>query len=241
MQAFLDRYRQYSNVNLLKIVARPDDYQPDAVTAAKAILSGRTVTQEEENEVDLHFQKIALDQSQKEHRVESYKKAIDEFIQPITRPETRLSPVKWLPLFLVLLAIQYVYQVGSTVLDIVKYIRFRAAFDWSLMYSLLGIGYFATIFYLLFKKRRWGWILLLADNIISCMLLLSQLYWMFGYPEGMAAFLWQFSLRAAFIYFLFRQDVAAYFNIESPMRGKIALASAGLGVLITLFLFGISN
>ena len=44
---FIKKYEAYSTIQLLRIIDSPDDYQPDAVEAAKAIISNRRLSEEE--------------------------------------------------------------------------------------------------------------------------------------------------------------------------------------------------
>jgi hypothetical protein len=48
-------YKDYSNIELLKIVKRPEGYQPAAVIVATQILNERQVTDDEIQFVDQYF------------------------------------------------------------------------------------------------------------------------------------------------------------------------------------------
>ena len=52
---FRQQFKDYSNIELLKILQRSDAYQPEAVEAAGKILGERKVSPEEAEEVQTHF------------------------------------------------------------------------------------------------------------------------------------------------------------------------------------------
>src|SRR5689334_9501012 len=49
---FIEEFKNYSNLELLKIIKNPTDYQQAAVDAAQTILSTRTISNEEVQKVD---------------------------------------------------------------------------------------------------------------------------------------------------------------------------------------------
>ena len=44
---FIKQFEEYSTIKLLRIIDSPDDYQPEAVEAAKVILSNRQLSEED--------------------------------------------------------------------------------------------------------------------------------------------------------------------------------------------------
>ena len=62
---FYEEYKSYSNFELLKILKQPADYQPAAVDAATLILKEREVSEQENAEVNYHFEAIAQQQQLK--------------------------------------------------------------------------------------------------------------------------------------------------------------------------------
>src|SRR5687767_12431581 len=132
MSDFHQRFQHYSNIDLLKIVNRPDNYQPEAIETAKQILSSRLVSDEELKEVESLFQNQALKQLAKKEKVDSYKQRFDDFLEPIFKPGNQVSPKKWLAIFLVLVAIQYIYVLAKSIIDVIKYEQRELPFDFEL-------------------------------------------------------------------------------------------------------------
>lgn len=238
------RFEQYSNIDLLKILHKPDDYQPAALETARQILSSRDVSEQEKKEVELFYEERELEHELRKEKIDSYRRTITAFLEPILKPGDQVGPNKWLPIFLLLVVIQYVYLIVKSILDIFKYVDRGVSMDWELFMSLIGLVYIPILFTLLYRRKRWGWILLLADNIISMVLLLSQSYFIFKYqeydPDGPIRFIWQMSIRGIFILFLWRNDISDYFNIELESKIRITVVLTVIGGLIALFLYGIS-
>lgn len=44
---FNERFKRYSNTELLRVIDNPDSYQPKAIKVAKELLSDRQLTEEE--------------------------------------------------------------------------------------------------------------------------------------------------------------------------------------------------
>ena len=244
MNNLRQRFEQYSNIELLKIVHRPDDYQPEAVETARQILTSRVISANEKEEVELFYEERALEQELRKEKIVSYNRKVSEFLEPILKPGDHVSPKKWLPIFLVLVVIQFVYMFVRTIIVIMKYIDRGIPMDGQLLISLMGLVYIPILFMLLYRRKRWGWILLLGDNLFSVVMLLSQSYFIFKYqeydPDGPVLFLWQMSMRSVFIWFLWRTEIADYFNIEDESKIRIAAIIAVIAGLITLVLCGLN-
>ena len=244
MKDFFQRFEHYSNVELLKIIKRPEDYQPEAIEAAQQILSIRNISEEDQQEAELYFEDIELNNRLRKEKIEGYNRAIVDFLEPILKPSNKVSPNKWLAIFLVLVAIQYIYMLVKAIIDLVRYIDRGIPIDWLFTINLFGIVYIPFLFILLYKRKRWGWILLLADNVLSGILLLSQAYYIFKlqeyFPEGPGDFIWHLCMRVVFIFFLLRKDVCDFFYIDSEAKVRISMILLGIGILIALFFFGLS-
>src|SRR5258706_9951666 len=93
---FYDKYQQYSTVELLKIVKKAADYQPEAVDAARNILAQRPITQHELGEADHLVKKEEKEAKAFSNKIDSYKEKAADFFEPIINPGVEVKPVKWL-------------------------------------------------------------------------------------------------------------------------------------------------
>jgi hypothetical protein len=75
---FYDQYKNYSNVELLKICKQPANFQAAAIDAAKEILKSRNVSEEELRKTENYFTAIQTKEQAKKDKINNYKeKAAD--------------------------------------------------------------------------------------------------------------------------------------------------------------------
>lgn len=236
---FYDLYRVYSNVELLRIISCADEYQPEAVNAASLILKDRDVTDEDLAEAEQFF----ADKKAKAEIIEAYKNKAKDFLQPIVQPTADVRPGKWLNILLLLVALDYLWVLYHAIRDVVLYLRCdNCEFDpVSFLLSISGVVYLPVIFYLLLKRRRWGWILLFADNGMSVLLRLAQMYVFFKYQDmhggDTSAFLMPVLIRLGFLAFLWRKEISDYFAVSSKTKQHVLLYLAVFAALAFGFSF----
>ena len=102
---FYDRYKQYSTADLINIVRERDNYQASAVLAAERSVGGREVSAVDQEEADQHFQEKETKRMAATIRVDSYKAAVADWVEPLAKPSPELQPYKWYRIFLGLLRI----------------------------------------------------------------------------------------------------------------------------------------
>lgn len=77
---FIEKYKSYSNFELLKITQKPDDYQEKAVDAANEILKDRAISEDDLREIEDYYLDIEIKKEEKLSKVENLKeKNFDEF------------------------------------------------------------------------------------------------------------------------------------------------------------------
>src|SRR6185295_2461365 len=104
---FYQEYKDYSNIDLLKITKRPDDYQPAAVQAATEVLSERVVTPDEIEFVNQYYQEIEDDTKVRKEKIDAYKNKATSFFEPVINPSENVEPDKWVDILLLVIALQY--------------------------------------------------------------------------------------------------------------------------------------
>lgn len=236
---FYDQYKGYSNVELLRIISRTDEYQPEAVEAASLVLKDRNVTEEDMAEAEQFF----ADEREKAEKLAAFKDNVKDFLQPIVQPEEGIKPARWLNIVLLLVVVDFLWVLYRAVNDMIS--RGKCAdcqFDpVSLLLSMSGIVYLPVIFYLLLKRRRWGWILLFADNGVSLLLRLSQVHIFFKYQDmhggDTTAFLLPVLVRLGFMVFLWRNEISGYFGISMKTKQHVLIFLAVVAVLAFGFSF----
>lgn len=240
-QDFYQQYKGYSNTELLKIVKRPAEYQPKAVTVATQILTERQVTQEEHLIVDQYYHDIDSSANAKKQKVDFLKHKAADFFEPVLSPSENVQTSKWVNILLLAIAIQYAWLLFETSKRLLTYIQCDAcSFDIIFFIDLSALIYVPLIFFLLFKRRRWGWNLLFADTLFGLISRVSQSYLFFKYQSihqgDSAFFITAILVRAAIVFFLWREPVACYFGISDKRKKEIAMITTVCTLLIIIIL-----
>jgi hypothetical protein len=244
---FYQLYKDYSNTELLKIVKRPTEYQPAAVAIATEILKERQVTTDETQLVDQHFQDIDNTANAKKEKIVALKDKATDFFGPVLHPSEKVEPNKWVNILLFVIAIQYAWSLFGTVRRLIIFLQCDyCSFDVTFFAEFLTLLYVPLIFFLLFKRRRWGWILLFADNLFSLISRVSQSYIFFKYQSihrgDTTSFLLPILIKAAFVFFLWRDPIANHFGIVKETKKKTALittAGTVLFIFVMYLMFGL--
>lgn len=239
---FYQQYKDYPNTELLKIVRRPSDYQPAAVAVASELLSKRQITPEDLQIVDEYFQQIEDGIKAKKEMVGALQSKASDFLQPVLHPTDKVEPQKWLNILLLVVAIQYLWTLFKTIRRLIVFIEcYNCQFGIFDASYLLTLAWISVIFYLLLKQRRWGWILLFADNLFTLILVLTESYWFFKYQRihhgNTTYFLAEILARIAFVCFLWRPLIASYFTVSNRTKANTALVTASAALLYLLILY----
>lgn len=222
----------------------PDDYQSAAVEVAAKLLNERQVLQEDIERTDKYFQELQDKAKAKADKINSYKDKAADFFEPIIKPGTDVSPRKWLNILLLILGIDYLWTFYNAIRGFIFRLKCSyCGFDITDIFTLVNLIYIAVVFYLLLKKKRWGWILLFADNLFSFIARLSESYIFFKYQEihrgDTGSFLLSIIIKAAFVFFLWRKAISDFFGVTAKTKKEtvivvtiIALVFVGIMQLV---------
>ena len=238
---FHDIFQQYSTAKLLAILQQPEQYQPEAVAAADNILQERIISPEDRQEAESLINSPATAPSPLAGKLHALGEKTGSLLDPLLHPQEAVPAQKWLNILLLLMALQY----GWVIYRAVQSLRYwwevdGESVDVSLLFTVLNLAYIPLLFYGLLKKRRWGWILLYADNIFTLTGQVYQLQILLRFPDDYEANTSQLLLlmliRAAFILFLGRIRIRNLFRISVRTRLSTALLSVLAALLYLLAL-----
>lgn len=223
---FKEKFKNYSNIELLKIIKQADKFQPEAVEIATTILQERTILEEDVQESDAYFESIEHKAKQKTAIINGYKDKANDLFEPIIRPSEDLKPEKWLHIFLIFLCIQYAWTIYNSISDLISFYNCPdCTLDVLLIISYASFFYVPVILYLLFKRRTWGWILIFTESIFIFVLWFANIYMYFKFGAFYGATvstLWSilFSLiiRAGFLIFLWRLPITKLFGVSNKTK-----------------------
>lgn len=236
---FEERYRDYTNAALLNITLQPDKYQAEAVAAAKKLLEQRTVTENDHQEASQVLEEQTLAGQQKVRQQQVLKEKTEDLLEPILQPQAMVQPEKWLRLFLIGLALQYVWTLYDTAKSVIDMIQYGGLPYW----SWADLKYFDLLwlpftFYLLYHRRKWGWILTFASSLF---IFISKI---FNFPAllvylrvnpdaDITFFFIGVLIQCGICLFLWRRDIASLFGISDALRKKVLLiVSVGSALLL---------
>jgi hypothetical protein len=234
---FLNRFSKYSNVELLKIIKQSEEFELDAVKAAREIIATRNITESDIREMNENFGNIQKGEDENQEKVKLLSQKVNNFFEPILQPRKEFNPNKWLNLILLVIAITYLWLLYQTIKYFIDFSQCASCtFDISLVANLATLLYTPFIFYFILKKSKWGWIFLFGDVTFCLLSILSQSYLFFKFQSihqgNTAEFIWSFVWRLALLTFLLRPDVASLFNISHPKRKKYAIVISIASIVI---------
>ena len=240
---FYDEYKGYSTSDLLKIVNQPGDYQPAAIEAATLILKERQVSQQDVQAVTEHFETIALQKHARSEKITSYKNKVADFLEAILRPGTEVNSVKWINIILVILPIQFIWQAFAAWEQIYRLFSHGGhEFDYLMcLIQVIQLVFIAIVFYLLLKKKRWGWILLFVDNFGSLIYGLYNLISYSGYDylyfgNSLDSLIIGLLIKSLIVVFLWRKDISDYFQVSAKAKRNTVLITPLICVLFHIIL-----
>lgn len=235
---FYEEYKNYPAIDLLKIIKRPGEYQPEAVEAAMKILSEREVSQTDIDAADVYLNDIDSKAEAKAEKIKAYKDKATDFFEPILKPGPDVKPAKWLNLLLLLIVLQYLWTFYNSTKTFILFLQCRTCdFDLIVALIIFNLLYIPLVFYLLYKRKRWGWILLFADCLFVVITRLIDTFFFFKYQGfndgGTTALIFPLIIKSAFAFFLWRNDIAGFFGVNDKIKTQTVIIT---GIFTLLFL-----
>jgi hypothetical protein len=248
MNQFTEKYKTLSTAALLKIIDKPDDYQPLAVDAAKEELATRQLTAEElaianaENEAELQEKQLKTEKRNAfENKVKDISATVIDAVHPIQRtPPTANRIINILSIvFGVLFLIEFFNQ-----FSLIKFILTDKAAKWGfeMIFYLLSIFFIPVAAYMFWRRMKSGWVLFcvffsysaLSAVILLCMLLKHRhadpaIDNLFPTPSPVTP-LWNILFFGGCIWLVLKNEIREIYNIDK----KTIYTSAGLGLLVTI-------
>ncbi|HEY0067224.1 MAG TPA: hypothetical protein VGB46_07675 [Flavisolibacter sp.] len=234
---YLQAYNDYSTFELLKIAKRPGNHPPEGVSAATEILKTRSVTLEDLQELNQYFRD--QDNAAKANKDSPYglKTTPTNFGSMVL--DEAAEPPKWLNILILLMALHYAWTLYITAKQLIFYLECDDCSEIVLRYvTFLPLLYIPLAFYLLFRRSSWGWIILFADNLFKLISGLFASYSLYSdksmYRGSIDDFYLLLALKAVFILLLWRNSVAAYYNVDAATKRRTLI-----GTVIGTFLFSV--
>lgn len=176
---FNEKFKTYSNTELLRIIDNPDGYKPKAVETAKTIFSDRRLTDEEikiaKNELEIERQE-KLNKEQKKRSIEDKFKYIGKSILDNVNPIQYETPTteKTIKIISMLFGGLFLVQLYKE-LGMISFVSTDNSSDWdfSMVLYFLPVVFVPTATILFYKRKKSGWILLTMFLTYSAILVIG--------------------------------------------------------------------
>ena len=163
---FNEKFKTYTNTELLRIIDNPDGYQPNAVETAKIIFSDRQLTEEEIKNAKDEFEaerQEKLNKEQKKRLIEDKFKNIGKSILDNVNPIQNETPTteKTIKIISLIFGGLFLFQLYKD-FGMVSFMFTDNSADWdfSMVLYFLPLLVVPTATILFFKRNKFGWLLL---------------------------------------------------------------------------------
>jgi hypothetical protein len=231
-------YKDYSNVSLLLITLQPEKYQSEALNAAKEILASRIVTETQHAEAEMILQSEIQKKQQILNNQNVLKEKVLDLFQPILKPTKEFVPEKWLRLFLLIIILQYIYTSVFMCIGLVNILNCESCeLGFGLLYRLPSLIFIPFVIYLLWKRKRWGWILLLGNSFFIALSVIPDAISFIAYARissdyNFTFLIWRVFLYCGLSFLLWKESIALLFNVSKRTKKQTAIVVLLLFVIL---------
>ena len=251
MNQFAERYRSTSNLDLLRIIENSDNYQPEAVEAAKNEINQRQLTDQELTEAQQELEterQEKIRQGEKrtevENRVKKLGTSIFDTINPIQ--QSAPTPERLIRLITIVFGLISIYQLYEQ-LSMLQFIFNDSGGEWDLSMVLFFVPLLllpvATI--LFWFRKKVGWIFLgafltySAINVIGLLIMTWNMEPL-GVPAidslfpqtSTATYILTFLFFGGTLWVLSKENIREQFNINR----QTMLGTIGITTLLTVLI-----
>ena len=249
---FNEKFKTYSNTQLLRIIDNPDGYQPNAVETAKSIFSERQLSEDDikiaKDELKTEREEIQKEEQKKieiESKLRNFGKTILDNVNPIQK-ETPTSE-KTIKIISLLLGGLFLFQFYKA-LGMIRFIftASSAAWDISMVLYFLPLIVIPTATILFYKRKKFGWLLLTIFLTYSAvsefgMFILTIKMEPFGFtaldnifPQtSPIIYIWSFIFFAGTIWAISTENVRSIYSVSKQTMTLTIVVTAltvGLGI-----------
>lgn len=236
---FFEQYQNYSNVQLLEITLQPEAYQQQAVEAADRILKGRQVSATEMAGAEASLRSREEQKQAQKEKADVFKTKARDIVEAVLQPAADVEPHKWLNIFLIAVGAQYLISLYFTLGDFFSFMRSQGYVKDPLAFVIYPaqILYMPVVFYLLLKRNRRGWVLLVIASVLTTLTAFTGLFMASKYQSmhsGQVAFyIFRALLNGGLLVFLLKKEVAVYFGISAGLK-KRTITLIGVGIMLII-------
>jgi hypothetical protein len=162
-----EKYNSYSNFELFWIIENPKDYQPEALDIARKIISSRNLSEDEilstQKEVEKQRSEKLLKEVGQNIYFESIKKLIVKiltFYRPTQKDQLLgIKLIHIISIAFIIISLLYLFKYWNIIIYSIEG-RYKYSVLTGILY-IFPLLYLAIATFLFFKKKRFGWTLII--------------------------------------------------------------------------------
>ncbi|MFC0515988.1 hypothetical protein ACFFGT_17330 [Mucilaginibacter angelicae] len=220
-----DQYKDYSTVDLLKITMHPGSYEHAVIIEATEILKTRVITQADIEKAEDGFREDASPAPKKGLLANIFK--ISSY-----------NHEKWLNVILAIAVFEYLHLLYT---DIIVFDHLLYGYDYPYRMvnalSYIDLLYLPFVYYMFYKRMRWGWIALFGVKLFTIepsLLFYFNEYWPVEHGIGLLPYsLLTILLDIPILIFLWKQEISNIFNVNSRTKRLTVLSIGFMLALLT--------
>lgn len=184
MNPFAERYKTYTNVDLLRVINTPRDYQPSAIEAAREELALRNLSTDElenaKSELEDEKRELIRKKEKREAIQDSIKEkgnVIPDYINPIQKSKPRSAKLIT-SIFLVFMLISVLQVVAQYDLAISLFSDSLSEWDFSVVLFLYPLVMTPVSVFLFWRRLKIGWVLfaVFLSSVVAGSLFMLLMY-----------------------------------------------------------------
>ena len=223
--SFHDQYKDYSTVDLLKITMRPKSYQHGVIMEVTEILKARVITQADLDNAERHLRENELATPMKGLLANIFK-------------VSSYNHEKWLNIILAIAVFEYLHLLYTDI-KVFDYVLNGQDYPYRMIYALsyIDLLYLPFVFYMFYKRMRWGWIALFGVKLFTIepsLLFYFNEYWPVEHGIGLLTYsLFTIFLDIPVLIFLWKQEISSIFKVNSRTKWLTVLSIVFVLALLT--------
>lgn len=152
---FAERYKTYTNTELLRIIDNPGDYQPEAVETAKDIFASRDLSDKEIETAGKELEAEKQQESDRKEKIDRIKNKASSILDEANPIRSKIPPEdKIINIVSIILGILYMYQRYKEIGFISYLFSNIRDWDWDLLLYLLPLIVVPVSIILFYKTEK---------------------------------------------------------------------------------------
>lgn len=236
-------YRGYSNAALINILQNPEQYPAAAVDAANEILEERNIPSDEHLDLFLESEISKGERPSSISFQELFQGNILKYFKKLLAPVTDKNDRILIIIFLSIFTINFLYLLFIYIRSIYTFIALPVSNNAIgsnstilLITSITQLSLAILLILLIYTRRRWGWILMFAGALYSCIISGTTVNESHLYSRNAGVMIFALLLNGVIAFLLSRKALLRFYGISRTTQFITIMGCIALAVLRIIFL-----